>query len=351
MSRAPAPVEPGPSPIEPATARVRGTFQTAFIWLGTAALFWLAWQLAGALLVIFAGLVAAAGFQAATDGLKRVWTASHGVRLTVVVLAVVALFVAFVAFAGVSLSDQAAALSETLRAQAAELGKLAQDYGIKVPDGDVVGAVKSALGGQVGRIPALVGSIVGGLGTFLLIVTLGIYFAAEPRLYERGVEWLAPEASRPHVASTIAVMATMLKRWLVGRLATMAIEGVFIFVGLWIVGVPLAGLLGLVAGLLAFIPTLGAAIAGVLIVAVGFSAGTSEGLWAIGIYFAVQLVEGNILNPLIEKKAVDLAPAVVLGAQLLFGVLFGIIGVALADPIMALVKVALQRRSDAVGAS
>jgi predicted PurR-regulated permease PerM len=141
-------------------------------------------------------------------------------------------------------------------------------------------------------------------------------------------------------------MAAMLRRWVVGRLLTMLIEGSFIFVGLSIIGVPLAGLLGLVSGVLAFIPNLGAMISGALIVAVGFSVGPTEGLWAFGIYLFVQLIEGNVLTPLIEKRAVDLAPAAVLAAQLLFGILFGILGVALADPIVALAKVALERRSN-----
>jgi predicted PurR-regulated permease PerM len=88
-------------------------------------------------------------------------------------------------------------------------------------------------------------------------------------------------------------------------------------------------------------------ISGALIVAVGFSVGPSAGFWAIGIYLAVQLAEGNVLTPLIEKRAVDLAPAAVLAAQLLFGILFGILGVALADPIVALAKVALERRDRA----
>ena len=150
--------------------------------------------------------------------------------------------------------------------------------------------------------------------------------------------------------AALAEMAHVLRRWVAGRLLTMTIEGSFIFIGLSIVGVPLAGLLALVSGLLAFIPNIGAMISGALIVAVGFSVGPTEGLWAIGIYLAVQLAEGNVLTPLIEKRAVDLAPAAVLAAQLLFGILFGILGVALADPIVALTKVALERRDKAAPA-
>jgi putative permease len=177
------------------------------------------------------------------------------------------------------------------------------------------------------------------------MLMIGIYVAVDPRIYERGIEWLTPEAHRAGMAATVMACARTLRHWIGGRMLAMAIEGGIMFVGLWAVGVPLAGLLGLTAGLLAFIPTLGPMIAGVIVVAMGFSAGVDTGLWALAIFAFVQFLEGYVLTPIIEKKVVDLAPAVVLAAQLLFGVLFGIIGVALADPIVAMAKVALSHRS------
>jgi predicted PurR-regulated permease PerM len=103
----------------------------------------------------------------------------------------------------------------------------------------------------------------------------------------------------------------------------------------------MAALLGLITGLLAFLPNIGAIVSGVLMVAVGFSAGTDQGLWAIFVYFFVQNVDGYLVIPYIARRTVDLAPAVVLAAQLLLGALFGILGVLLADPILAALKVTL----------
>ena len=125
----------------------------------------------------------------------------------------------------------------------------------------------------------------------------------------------------------------------------MLFEGTFIFLGLSVVGTPLALLLALVTGLLAFIPNLGAIVSGALMIAIGFSAGTTVGIETIGVYLAVQLAD-QFVSPMIEKRAVDLAPAIVLAAQLIFGVLFGIMGLILADPIVALAKVALAPRTD-----
>jgi predicted PurR-regulated permease PerM len=108
----------------------------------------------------------------------------------------------------------------------------------------------------------------------------------------------------------------------------------------------MAALLGLLTGLLAFVPNIGAIISGVLMVAVGFSAGSGEGFWAIAVYFLVQNIDGYLVVPYIARRTVDLAPALVLAAQLLFGALFGILGLLLADPIVATIKVALEKFSE-----
>ena len=103
----------------------------------------------------------------------------------------------------------------------------------------------------------------------------------------------------------------------------------------------MAALLGLVTGVLAFIPNIGAITSGVLMVAVGFSAGPSQGLWAIFVYFFVQNIDGYLVVPYIARRTVDLPPALVLAMQLLMGALFGILGVLFADPILATMKVVL----------
>jgi predicted PurR-regulated permease PerM len=121
----------------------------------------------------------------------------------------------------------------------------------------------------------------------------------------------------------------------------MLFEGFVTWFMLSLGGVPVAGLLGLVTGVLAFIPNIGAITSGVLMVAVGFSAGPHQGLYAIFVYFFVQNIDGYLVVPYIARRTVDLAPAVVLAMQLLMGALFGILGVLFADPILATLKVVL----------
>ncbi|WP_419816505.1 AI-2E family transporter [Glacieibacterium sp.] len=334
-----------PSPIE-LHGQAKSALRDALIWISIAAAFFLVWQLASALLLILAGFVFAAGLQGGERLLGRVWKVRRMIRLVVVVLVFIVALVGFVYFAGTQLTQEFAQLRSTLAQQGERLSRLAEEYGVssKVAEGDPFDAIKAQLGGSLGRIASFIGGAAGALGSLVLIITFGIFVAVDPRLYERGVEWLTPQDKRASLRDTVEAMGAMLRRWVAGRVVLMVFEGMLIFIGLSLVGAPLALLLGLVAGLFAFIPNLGAIASGALIIAIGFSAGTTTGLWSIGVYLVVQVAD-NFINPLIEKRAVDLAPAVVLAAQLLFGVLFGILGVTLADPIVALVKVALQRRN------
>jgi predicted PurR-regulated permease PerM len=106
-------------------------------------------------------------------------------------------------------------------------------------------------------------------------------------------------------------------------------------------GIPMAGLLGLITGVLAFIPNIGAITSGLVMIAVGFSAGYSQGIWCIVVYFLVHNIDAYVVMPYVARRTVDLAPAVVLAFQLLMAALFGILGVLFADTILATLKVVL----------
>jgi predicted PurR-regulated permease PerM len=132
-----------------------------------------------------------------------------------------------------------------------------------------------------------------------------------------------------------------LRRLLFGRLIAMVFEGVLTWLLLSIGGIPMAGLLGLVTGVLAFIPNIGAITSGILMIAVGFSASTHQGIWSIIVYFLVHNIDAYVVVPYVARRTVDIAPAVLLAMQLLMAALFGILGVLFADPILATLKVVL----------
>jgi predicted PurR-regulated permease PerM len=183
------------------------------------------------------------------------------------------------------------------------------------------------------------------------MIVIGIFLAAEPRIYDRGIAWMLPLRHRAGFYRIAEHVGFTLRRLLFGRLIGMIFEGIFTWVMLTLGGVPMAALLGLVTGVLAFIPNIGAITSGVLMVAVGFSAGPHQGVYAIFVYFFVQNIDGYLVVPYIARRTVDLAPAIVLAMQLLMGALFGILGVLFADPILATIKVVLvdlSRRQEAL---
>ncbi len=338
----------GLSPVEVHDPLIVNTLKQAGVWLGLAALLFLAWYLAGALLLIVGGLVFAAFLDLVSRWIARVWDAPRWLRLAIVVILFFGLIGGLIALTGMQLIEQAGELSRTLDQQIRRLSLLLEGFGITGIAGNERGGPLAGLAhqliGSFGKLTQALGTAAGALGSFALMVVLGIYIAGEPRMYERGVEWLTPRRSRDAVVDLLDKLAETLRRWTLGRMIAMSFEGVFTTVALLIAGVPLAPLLGLIAGVLAFIPNIGAFISGTLIILVGFSVSTDTGIAAIIVYTLLQFVEGNFITPFVERRVVDIAPAVTLGAQLLFGVMFGLLGVALAVPIVAMVKVALEHR-------
>jgi predicted PurR-regulated permease PerM len=346
--KAPAPKRKRPSgragPTDIADPMLRQEARRAFIWIGIAALFALAVLLIQPLLVVFAGMVFAAMVDGGARLLEKVLPIARGWRVAIVLILVAAFLVWTAYFAGSQIAAQAAALPATIEAQALRVTAWLSAHGFAIEKHDIRGFVQQAVGG-VGQVTAAVGGLIGTVGTVILVIVLGIYFAVEPRLYRRGVAWLMPADRRDYFETTAQLMGRSLRRLMAGRLLGMALEGVCTWILLELYGVPMAALLGLLTGLLAFLPNIGAPLSGALMILVGFSGGTDMGLYCIAVYVVVQTVDGNIIVPMVARRTVDLAPALVLGAQLIMGVLFGIIGLILADPMVAMIKIWLEREA------
>ena len=334
--------EPGPA--EMRDPLIREELKRASVWFGLALAIAAVIFLAQPLLLIFAGIVLASMLDGGTRLLGRVLPIGRGWRLASVTIAAVAFIVWVFYFAGTELTGQAERLREVITAQVNRI--LAWGNGLGIVQG---GAGVQQLGGQImgslGRLGSAVSSALGVIASVVMVLVIGIFIAVEPRLYQRGVAWMLPLGSRERFYGTAENMGFTLRRLMAGRLVGMAVEGIGTWILLALGGVPMAALLGILTGLLAFIPNIGAIVSGVLIVLAGFSVSTNAGLWAIAVYFIVQTVDGYLIVPYVARKTVDLAPALVLGAQLLFGALFGLMGLMLADPIVAMIKVALEQKS------
>lgn len=324
---------------------IRTELKKATVWIGMASLVVALVWLAQPILLIIGGLVLASMFDGGARLLGRVMPLPRSFRLALVVLAVFGMIYWTFAFTGSELAAQAASLQAIVETQIEVIGNRIEAAGFNISAEDVKGFGSQILN-SVGRVTAAVSSVVGTVTNMAMMLVLAIFLAAEPRMYERGVAWMLPLAERTHFYGTAERIGHVLRRLMAGRLLGMAVEGFGTWILLSLGGVPMAALLGLLTGLLAFLPNIGAIVSGALIILVGFSAGVDVGLYAIFVYFVVQMVDGYLIVPMVAKRAVDLAPALVLGAQILFGALFGLLGLALADPIIAMIKVALERHSE-----
>ncbi len=339
------PVErPGPADIS--DIAVIREVRKAAVWIGMALLVAGVIVLSQPILLIIGGMVFAVILDGGTRLLGRVLPIGRGWRLAIVTLAGFAFVGWTFYFAGTTLVGQASELRDVVTLQWDRVMAYLVEVGLMPNDGTGLRSFGQQILGGVGRLTTAVSTAIGALTSILMIIVIGIFIAIEPKLYDNGFAWMLPVGHRARFHEISNQVGFTLRRLMAGRIFGMLFEGVFTWILLWAGGVPMAALLGLLTGLLAFVPNIGAIISGILMVAVGFSAGSGEGLWAIFVYFVVQNVVGYLVVPYIARRTVDLAPALVLAAQLLFGALFGVLGLLLADPIVATIKVALEKFSE-----
>ncbi|MCC0807142.1 AI-2E family transporter [Methylobacterium sp. W2] len=370
--------EPGPHPANWSPA-ASGIAVVAFI-----ALLILAWTAASTLLLIFAGILLGVFLDGLTRLLGQVIGLGRGLRLTIVSLILGGLTLGFLAFGGATVVQQGRELGQTITKQAGSVRDRLKEYGIDLPafsapeptssdqdtdkaketdkaqdtdkdkkagglGGLASGAIKSPgsllsdAGSVLGPAAAVVTGLFSALGNVLVIVFLGLACAADPASYRDGAVRFVPPRYRPRATALLNGMGETLRHWLFGQLITMAVIFVCIWAGLSFLGIGGALILGLQAGLLAFIPTIGPLIAGVIIVLAGLASGTNAALGAFGVYLVVQCLESYGLTPFIQKRALDIPPATIFAGQLVLGVLFGLWGIALALPLMAVIKVVLEQ--------
>lgn len=334
----------GASPTRINSPELQLEAKRAAVWVAIVGVTVLAIYISQALLVIFGALVFAAMVDGGARLIGRVLPLGRTWRIGLVLLATVGFFVWLGYFAGSQISQEAAQLPAIVKEQSLVLFAWLAEQGFSI-DTDDIEAIASQAVSSFGTVTRALSGLLGGLTTLLLIIIIGIYLVVEPRLYERGVAWMLPREKRSDFFDTCTQMAATMRRLMAGRVIGMVFEGIITWAMLWAYGVPMAALLGILTGLLAFLPNIGAFISGILMIMVGFSGGVEMGMFTVFVYFLVQTFDGYVVIPMIAKKTVDLAPALVLAAQLIMGILFGVMGLFLADPLMAMIKVALERRS------
>jgi predicted PurR-regulated permease PerM len=318
----------------------------ALIVLGVAAGLAFIWYYAPSLLLLFAGILFAAFLDACTRGLARVIPLSRSWRFGLVVLVLFGATSLAVSWALVRLPDQAELLLHVINAQLDVLERNLAAFGIDLfgPGGrqDLSHFIADP-GRLFGHVQyAVSGAYVVGMNA-IIIVCLGLFFGGQPVAYREGVLRLAPPRARGRAREVMDEMGRMLRGWLLSQLARSILVALVLWLVLQALGVPGGPLLGAQAGIANFVPYLGPLIAALPVALAAMPLGLTTVAWVMAIYFAIQTIEGFVVAPLIQKETVDVPPAWTLFAIVILGAMFGIMGVALAAPLVAVGRIALLR--------
>jgi predicted PurR-regulated permease PerM len=315
--------------------------------LAVVALAFVLWYAQTAILLTFAGILLAIVLYGASRALAELTGLPRMLMLGVVALAILGGLVLAGWTAGPTLGTQVALLAQSIATGATMLtSQLASfvdrtAFLEKIDLVQVLGNFMSQWGIATGATSVAM-SVFGLFSAGLIVLFFGVYLAADPHTYVNLVSRLAPEDKRQTLIDLLHETGDLLRRWLIGQSITMSVIGGFTYLGLLILGVPIAFVLALFAGLACFLPYLGPIIGAIPIILVAGGESFNMALWALGLYCCVQFLESYLLTPLIQARAVSMPPAMVILNQLVFGAVFGLLGLALATPLAAAATVPLR---------
>lgn len=320
--------------------------QTGLGLLAAATGLFLIWQMSSSLLLIFAGVLFAAFLDGCARALRPVIPAGHTWRLALIVLILTSLLVLSLVWGAGKLPEQTRLLYQVMNAQLDVLQQHLQSVGVDLfgPEGGRDFSQWLPDRGKLfGHAQTAVGTTTGILTSTLIILFLGVLFAFNPGMYRDGLVIFVKIPYRARVRQVMDEMGSVLRYWLIGQVFRIVLMTLAVWPMLYLLGVPGAFLLGLQAGLSNFVPYLGPIVAAFPIALVAMPLGASKVIWAVGLYTIIQSIEGYIIGPLIQRHAVEVPPAWTLVAIVLFGSLFGVMGIALAMPLLALGRIAVLR--------
>lgn len=324
-----------------------GSFlRQALIVIGIATLafvaLWILGQAVNVLLLVFSGVLLAVLLRGLTDVLKRVAPLPDKAALATVILTLLLLSAVGIWLTGPSVAAQIDQLTEDLPKAIQQVTGWIQQYEWSqalISQAPSVGQLAGSGGNMLSQMTGIFSSTLNTFGNFVLLLFLGLFFAAEPGLYMDGFIRLMPRDKRARTREVLRALEHTLRWWLTARILSMTIIGVATTIGLWVLGVPLAFILGLLTGLLTFVPIIGATLAALPPLLLAYTVSPTTALYVLILYLVIQLLESNLITPLIQEKAVNLAPVLTLTTQVLMGILFGVVAIALATPLTAVITV------------
>lgn len=304
---------------------------------------WLLLNLSGFLLMVFAALVLAAVFDAMTRKVCALTGMRRGFALTLSVVALLAIFGTVFTLFGTQLAGQFDTIRDSIPPALDQVRDLLDKVGLGEPARDMLDEGSGDLSKLLSQAGGYALTLGNSLANFVLVFVGAIFIAGDPGVYRRGLLLLMPQRAEDTVSQALDDASRGLRGWMMGQAVSSLVVAALTWAGLTLLGVPASGGLGLIAGLLDVIPMIGPVIAGVPAVLLAFTVSPATALWTIGVFLLVQQLQGNFLQPMIQKHAVDVPPAVLLFAVVAAGLLFGFLGVLLAAPLTVVVFVLVQR--------
>ena len=302
----------------------------------------LLWNLRGLFLLVFGAALVSVILNIVAEPIRQRLNAPDWLALLGAVVIVAGVIVAAFWTFGAQVTRQAQALSDMIPAAWTAMEARLDAWGM----GDAVREWTSGLragGGVVSNLGNIAVSVGNGIADTLLVIVGGIYLAAQPELYRVGMIKLVPARGRALAAQAIEASGRALRLWLLGRMVSMAVVGLLTWIGLMIIGVPSALALGLIAALLEFVPFIGPIVAAVPAILLAFAESPQTAIWTALLFLAIQQLEGNVLEPLVQQRAVEMPPALLLFALVAGGLVFGIVGIILAAPLTVVLFVLVKK--------
>jgi predicted PurR-regulated permease PerM len=185
----------------------------------------------------------------------------------------------------------------------------------------------------------IITSVFGAIGGLVIVLFLAMYIAATPGMYREGLRHLIPHRYRDRGDDLLDALRDTLRQWLIARAMAMVIIGVVTGGALALIGVKGAAALGVLAGIMEFVPFFGPIISAIPAIGIALVDSPQKALWVIGLYLFVQQLEGNVVTPLLLKKRLDIPPVLTVVAVSALGVVFGVLGMLIAEPLLAAVLV------------
>lgn len=309
-----------------------------FLGIGLVVALILAWLTRVILLLLFAAIVVALLMTAMVDWLKAKLNLKQGVAFALILFAMTLIVVFTLWLIGPNIIGQFANLQADLPQAFHQLIVKVNGYGWGrwlMAQWSGYSQLSTSLGSALTRIGGFVVSTATVLAGLVLIAFLGLYLAAEPQVYFSGIQRATPKRYRATLNACAENAVRNLRWWVLSQMLSMTAVGIIVALGLWALGVPLAGTLGVIAALLTFIPNIGPILSVVPAALLALAISPTKGLLTVMLFLLVHFLEGNVITPLLERRIVRLPPALTMSAQLLLAVVAGPLGLALAAPLTA----------------